>query len=189
MYVPSVIAKKRDGLALDDDEIRELIARYGRGDLPEEQMAALAMAVYFRGLDDRETATWTEAMLRSGGVLDFRDLGRPVVIQRRVEVPVHPFKASVNGMLADDVVDVGDRGQTRVPHSLCMVAPEAFHEFAQACIADHREVRAGIPGIRAGAATTFEDHDPCPSPGEQVCRGETSDAAADHYDVEGFAHA
>jgi pyrimidine-nucleoside phosphorylase len=37
------------------------------------------MAVYFRGLDDRETATWTEAMLHSGKVLDFRHLGRPVV--------------------------------------------------------------------------------------------------------------
>ena len=101
MYVPSVIAKKRDGLALDDDEIRELIARYGRGDLPEEQMAALAMAVYFRGLDDRETATWTEAMLRSGGVLDFRDLGRPVVdkhstggVGDKVSIPLAPIAAA-----------------------------------------------------------------------------------------------
>jgi len=79
LHIPSVIANKRDGLALDDAEIRELIARYGRGELPEEQMSAMAMAVYFRGLDDRETATWTEAMLRSGEVLDMRHLGRPVV--------------------------------------------------------------------------------------------------------------
>ena len=79
LHVPSVIAKKRDGQALDDAEIRELIARYGKGELPDEQMSALAMAVYFRGLGDRETATWTEAMLRSGKVLDMHHLGRPVV--------------------------------------------------------------------------------------------------------------
>jgi len=79
LHIPSVIAKKRDGLPLDDDEIREVIARYGKGELPDEQMSALAMAVYFRGLDDRETATWTEAMLHSGQIMDVRDLGRPVV--------------------------------------------------------------------------------------------------------------
>lgn len=79
LHIPSVIAKKRDGLALDDAEIRELIARYGAGELPEEQMSAMAMAVYFQGLDDRETASWTEAMLRSGKVLDLHHLGRPVV--------------------------------------------------------------------------------------------------------------
>ncbi len=79
MHVPSVIAKKRDGLSLDDAEIRAIIDRYGRGELPDEQMSALAMAVYFRGLDDRETATWTEAMLRSGTTMDVRKLGRPVV--------------------------------------------------------------------------------------------------------------
>ena len=77
--VPELIAKKRDGLGLSDEEIRGLVSRYATGDLPDEQMAALAMAIFFRGLDDRETATWTEAMLRSGEILDFRDIGRPVV--------------------------------------------------------------------------------------------------------------
>ena len=79
LHVPSVIARKRDGLTLSDADIREFIGRYGRGELPDEQMSALAMAVYFKGLDDRETATWTEAMLRSGEVMDVRHLGRPVV--------------------------------------------------------------------------------------------------------------
>ncbi len=77
--VPEIIAKKRDGHRLSDDDIRGLVSRYAAGALPEEQMAALAMAIYFRGLDDGETATWTEAMLRSGEILDFRDIGRPVV--------------------------------------------------------------------------------------------------------------
>jgi pyrimidine-nucleoside phosphorylase len=79
LHIPSLIAKKRDGHALSDDEIRDLIAGYSNRSLPDEQMAAMAMAVCFVGLDDRETATWTEAMLRSGQVMDVRHLGRPVV--------------------------------------------------------------------------------------------------------------
>lgn len=77
--VPELIAKKRDGHALSTADIAALIARYATGELPEEQMSALAMAIYFRGLSDEETAAWTEAMLRSGEILDFRDIGRPVV--------------------------------------------------------------------------------------------------------------
>lgn len=77
--VPELIAKKRDGHALSTAEIAALIARYATGELPEEQMSALAMAIFFRGLSDEETAAWTEAMLRSGEILDFREFGRPVV--------------------------------------------------------------------------------------------------------------
>ncbi len=77
--VPELIAMKRDGHRLSNEAISFLIGRYGRGELPDEQMSALAMAIYFRGLDDEETATWTESMLRSGETLDFRDIGRPVV--------------------------------------------------------------------------------------------------------------
>lgn len=77
--VPELIAKKRDGHALTTAEIAALIARYATGELPEEQMSALAMAIFFRGLSDEETAAWTEAMLRSGEILDFREFGRPVV--------------------------------------------------------------------------------------------------------------
>ncbi|MCC6621375.1 MAG: thymidine phosphorylase [Deltaproteobacteria bacterium] len=79
LFVPELIVAKRDGHALSDAHIRALVAAYAAGDLPDAQMAALAMAIYFRGLDDRETATWTEAMLRSGRVLDLGDLGKPIV--------------------------------------------------------------------------------------------------------------
>ncbi len=73
--VPELIATKRDGGVLSDDEIRRLIADYATEKLPDYQMAALAMAIYFRGMSTHETRVWTEAMLRSGQVLDLSDLG------------------------------------------------------------------------------------------------------------------
>ncbi len=79
MYVPELIVRKRDGHTLSDDDIRGLVAAYADDRMPDAQMAALAMAIYFKGLDDRETATWTEAMLRSGRTLDFVKFGKPVV--------------------------------------------------------------------------------------------------------------
>ncbi len=65
-----LIAAKRDGEALTAPEIAELVAALVRGDLADYQMAAWLMAVYFRGLDDAETVALTDAMLRSGRVLD-----------------------------------------------------------------------------------------------------------------------
>ena len=68
MHIPSLIEKKRDGRALTADEIRALIAGYVRGDVPDYQMAALAMAVFFRGMDDTETTALTMEMRDSGDV-------------------------------------------------------------------------------------------------------------------------
>jgi pyrimidine-nucleoside phosphorylase len=68
MHIPSLIEKKRDGRALTAGEIRALIAGYVRGDVPDYQMAALAMAVFFRGMDDTETTALTMEMRDSGDV-------------------------------------------------------------------------------------------------------------------------
>ncbi|PKN56332.1 MAG: thymidine phosphorylase [Deltaproteobacteria bacterium HGW-Deltaproteobacteria-14] len=76
--IVEIIAAKRDGAPLSDAEIRHVVDSYARGALPEEQMAALAMAIWFKGLDARETGTWTDAMLRSGTVLDLSALPRRV---------------------------------------------------------------------------------------------------------------
>jgi pyrimidine-nucleoside phosphorylase len=65
-----MIAAKRDGEALSREEIATLVEALGRGELAAYQMAAWLMAVYFRGLDDGETVALTDAMLRSGRVLD-----------------------------------------------------------------------------------------------------------------------
>jgi pyrimidine-nucleoside phosphorylase len=69
MVVPRLIERKRDGGVLTGDEWRELIAHYATDRVPDYQMAALAMAIYFRGLSPDELAALTGAMLDSGSRL------------------------------------------------------------------------------------------------------------------------
>jgi pyrimidine-nucleoside phosphorylase len=71
MHIPSLIEKKRDGGALTPDEIRALVGGYVRGEVPDYQMAALAMAVFFRGMDDAETTALTMEMRDSGDVFSW----------------------------------------------------------------------------------------------------------------------
>lgn len=68
MNVPSLIERKRDGQELDSAEIQELVAAFTAGDVPDYQMSAWAMAVYFQGLSDAEIAILTAAMRDSGRV-------------------------------------------------------------------------------------------------------------------------
>jgi len=70
MDTPEIIRKKRDGLALTREEIFDFVQRFTQGEIPDYQGSALLMAIYFRGLDARETADLTEAMWRSGQALD-----------------------------------------------------------------------------------------------------------------------
>ncbi|TKD00804.1 thymidine phosphorylase [Polyangium fumosum] len=65
-----LIAKKRDGGRLADDQIERLVRALGTGELADYQMSALCMAIFFRGMDDAETVALTRAMLHSGDVLD-----------------------------------------------------------------------------------------------------------------------
>jgi thymidine phosphorylase len=76
---PTLIATKRDGHRLADDAIDWLIEAYTAAEIAEEQMAALLMAIFLRGMDAAETARWTAAMIASGERMDWRDLGRPTV--------------------------------------------------------------------------------------------------------------
>ncbi len=73
MHLPSLIVKKRDGGALSADEIRHVIAAFTSGAMPEYQMAALAMAIFFRGMTPEEISALTDAMLYSGSVLKWAD--------------------------------------------------------------------------------------------------------------------
>jgi pyrimidine-nucleoside phosphorylase len=75
-----LIERKRDGREVAPADIRELVLAYVRGEVPDYQMAAFCMAVYFRGLNARETFALTEAMIASGETLDLHAaLGRTVV--------------------------------------------------------------------------------------------------------------
>jgi pyrimidine-nucleoside phosphorylase len=67
-----IIAKKRDGLALSREEIAAFMQGFARGEIPDYQMAALAMAIYLRGMTAEETAALTDAMLASGQRLPSR---------------------------------------------------------------------------------------------------------------------
>jgi thymidine phosphorylase len=75
----TLIRAKRDGLRLSDDDIRWLFEAYAKGEVADEQMSALLMAIYFRGMDRAELRTWTAAMIASGDRLDLGWLDRPTV--------------------------------------------------------------------------------------------------------------
>lgn len=75
----ALIRKKRDGEKLQADEIQSLVSEYARNRIPDYQMSALLMAVYFRGMDDEETGQLMHAMMRSGETLDLSGIDRPVI--------------------------------------------------------------------------------------------------------------
>ncbi|WP_041077671.1 thymidine phosphorylase [Thermotoga caldifontis] len=74
MRMYDIIKKKRDGFELTEEEIRFVVQGYTRGEIPDYQMAAFLMAVYFRGMNERETYDLTIAMLDSGDRLDLSSL-------------------------------------------------------------------------------------------------------------------
>jgi len=74
MIVPRLIERKRDGGRLEPQEVREIVLAYAEGRVPDYQMAALLMAMYFRGLDPGEMNAMMEAMLESGKRLDLSRL-------------------------------------------------------------------------------------------------------------------
>ena len=75
MRAVDLIAKKRDGGVLTEEEIRFLINGYTDGSIPDYQMSAWAMAVFYRGMTDEETAVLTDAMMRSGDQVDLSCFG------------------------------------------------------------------------------------------------------------------
>src|SRR6266513_2050649 len=71
MHVPSLIEKKRDGGELSSEEIAQVISGFTRGEIPDYQISALAMAIFFRGMSDMETWYLTQAMLESGQIFEY----------------------------------------------------------------------------------------------------------------------
>src|SRR5256884_3750574 len=79
MQAVELIRKKRDGYTLSTEEISWFIAEYMREQIPDYQMSSWLMAVYWQGMDARETSDLTMAMARSGEELHVRDVISPVV--------------------------------------------------------------------------------------------------------------
>jgi pyrimidine-nucleoside phosphorylase len=78
MHIPTLISRKRDGEELGSREIGKLIAAYTSGEVPDYQMSAFAMAVFFKGMTAAETAALTHAMMESGDCFE-HPAGSPVV--------------------------------------------------------------------------------------------------------------
>src|SRR5215213_6240237 len=74
MIVPRLIERKREGGRIDEAEWHELIRAYAAGSVPDYQMSALLMAIFFRGLDRGEMNALTDSMIESGGRLDLSHL-------------------------------------------------------------------------------------------------------------------
>ena len=96
-----VIMTKRDGGALSPRQIDWVIDAYTRGVVAEEQMSALLMAIFIRGLDRAELNRWTDAMIASGERLSFSDLPRPTAdkhstggVGDKITLPLSPLVAS-----------------------------------------------------------------------------------------------
>jgi thymidine phosphorylase len=96
-----VIVAKRDRARLTDEQIDWVVDAYTRGAVADEQMAALAMAILLNGMDGGEIARWTQAMIDSGEVLAFRDVGRPLVdkhstggVGDKITLPLAPLVAA-----------------------------------------------------------------------------------------------
>src|SRR3990172_3599623 len=74
MRAVDVIARKRDGLELSREEIESFVAGFARGEIPDYQASAWAMAIVLRGMSARETYDLTMAMVASGETLDLSTL-------------------------------------------------------------------------------------------------------------------
>jgi len=81
MHLPSLIEHKREGGALSAADIRAIISGFTRGEVPDYQMSALAMAIYFKGMSAEETAALTDAMLHSGSTLKWLE-GAPLRVDK-----------------------------------------------------------------------------------------------------------
>lgn len=95
-----IIRTKRDGGTLNDDQIAWIIDAYTRGVVADEQMSALAMAIFLRGMSDAETARWTQAMIDSGERMSFDSLSKPTVdkhstggVGDKITLPLAPLVA------------------------------------------------------------------------------------------------
>jgi thymidine phosphorylase len=95
-----VIRAKRDGGVLSDEQIDWVVDAYTRGEVADEQMSALAMAIFLRGMTPAETARWTRAMIDSGERLSW-PAGRPTVdkhstggVGDKITLPLAPLVAA-----------------------------------------------------------------------------------------------
>jgi len=79
MLPQEIIAKKRDGFALTKDEIDQFVSGVVSGEFADYQTSALLMTIVLKGMSSQETASLTEAMMRSGRIVELPEISRPKV--------------------------------------------------------------------------------------------------------------
>ena len=96
-----LIEAKRDGEKLSADAIDWMISSYTDGSIPDYQMSAMTMAIFFQGLDDEELTAWTAAMLNSGDTMNFDHISAPKVdkhstggVGDKISIPLAPLVAA-----------------------------------------------------------------------------------------------
>ncbi|RJL23676.1 thymidine phosphorylase [Bailinhaonella thermotolerans] len=101
MHAIDVIVTKRDGHELSAEQIEWVIDAYTKGEVADEQMSSLAMAILLNGMSRREVSQWTDAMLRSGDRMDWSALDRPTAdkhstggVGDKITLPLAPLVAA-----------------------------------------------------------------------------------------------
>ena len=117
----ALIEKKRDGGEFTQEEIRYIIDSTLDGEMPQHQLAALAMAIYFSGMSAQETADLTEEMMLSGEVIDLSHIAKPKIdkystggVGDKTALVLVPF-AMASGVVVPD--DVRRRARLRDQHA------------------------------------------------------------------------
>ncbi len=141
MRAVDIIRKKRDGEKLSRDEIRFFIDKFVGGEIPDYQMSAFLMAVFFRSMDFEETTALTDAMMHSGTVLDFSDVPAPKVdkhstggVGDKISLPLAPLVAScgvavpmISGRALGHTGGTLDKLES-IPGFRTDLSPDEFHE-------------------------------------------------------------
>jgi len=101
MNFQDLIYTKRDGGVLTEDQIRWFINAFTKNEIPDEQAGSFLMAVFFQGLSKEELNVWTDAMIKSGEILDLSSVGKPTVdkhstggVGDKISLPLCPLVAS-----------------------------------------------------------------------------------------------
>ncbi len=101
MNFRDLIYAKRDGGVLNEEQIRWFINAFTKNEIPDEQAGSFLMAVFFQGLNKEELNVWTDAMIKSGEVLDLSSVGKPTVdkhstggVGDKISLPLCPLVAS-----------------------------------------------------------------------------------------------
>jgi len=118
MRAVDLILKKRDGISLTEEEINFLVKGYVDNTIPDYQVSAFLMAVFFKGMSFQESSILTKAMIASGDVYDLKKVRKPLVdkhstggVGDKVSLILAPLAAVRCGCAYDERARIGTYGR------------------------------------------------------------------------------